>query len=160
MKDIDFYLRKFPNVNVDEKIYLIKGTSNREVSRFIERQPDSVRADYELLCQALEKSFSDSLSLTSLTAAITVRQGWQEPPQQYYHRLLKAYFGCRNEPGMEEDMNFKSLFVQNLHPTTSGQLGVLANPLTSTIQHLRDLASLAFAKQKQALIKPTEPNPF
>ncbi|KAL0149597.1 hypothetical protein M9458_055124, partial [Cirrhinus mrigala] len=30
-------------------------------------------------------------------------------------RLRRAYFGARNEPGMEEDTSFKSLFLQNLH---------------------------------------------
>lgn len=50
-------------------------------------------------------------------------QGRHESSQEYYHRLFKAYFGSKNEPGMKEDVNFKTLFIQNLHPTTSAQLG-------------------------------------
>jgi len=58
-----------------------------------------------------------------------VKQGRTESPQQYH--LLKAYFGSHNEPGMEEELNFKSLFFQNLHPANSHHLGVMANPRTS-----------------------------
>uniref|UniRef100_A0A3B4XT43 Uncharacterized protein n=1 Tax=Seriola lalandi dorsalis TaxID=1841481 RepID=A0A3B4XT43_SERLL len=157
LKDIDFYLRRLPNATADDRMYLIKVTSSHEVSRFIERQPNHVRMNYDLLCHALEQEFSDHTSPAGLTAAITVKQGRQEPPQQYYYRLLQAYFGSRNEQGMEEDLNFKTLFVQNLHPGTSRHLGVLANPCTSTSQRLRELASLGFAKQMQSHTKQAEP---
>uniref|UniRef100_A0A3B4XL16 Uncharacterized protein n=1 Tax=Seriola lalandi dorsalis TaxID=1841481 RepID=A0A3B4XL16_SERLL len=158
LKDIDFYLRKFPNATADDRIYLIKVTSGCQVGRFLERQTDYVRSNYDLLCQALIREFSDPISQTGLTAAMTTKQGRHESPHQYYHRLLLAYFGNRNEPGMEEDLNFKTLFVQNLHPGTSCHLGVMANPYTSTIQQLRELATLGFAKQKQSHSKQSEPN--
>lgn len=87
---------------------------------------------------------------------MAVKQGRQESPQLYYHRLRQAYFGSRNEPEMEEDLNFKSLFIQNLHPTTSHHLGVAACPRSST--NLRELALKGFAKQKQTMTKHTEPN--
>uniref|UniRef100_A0A3B4VL06 Uncharacterized protein n=1 Tax=Seriola dumerili TaxID=41447 RepID=A0A3B4VL06_SERDU len=158
LKDIDFYLRKFPNATADDRIYLIKVTSGCQVGRFLERQTDYVRSNYDLLYQALIREFSDPISQTGLTAAMTTKQGRHESPHQYYHRLLLAYFGNRNEPGMEEDLNFKTLFVQNLHPGTSCHLGVMANPYTSTIQQLRELATLGFAKQKQSHSKQSEPN--
>lgn len=47
----------------------------------------------------------------------------QEKPVAYYHRLRQAYFCQTNSPGMEKEGNLKSLFVQNLHPTTSHHLG-------------------------------------
>ena len=106
LNDIDFYLRRFPNASVHDKFYLIKVTSSREVSRFIERQVDHIRNDYQLLCQTLEREFSDELTQSGLSAAMIVKQGRNELPQQYYYRLLKAYFGFRNEVGMEEDMSF------------------------------------------------------
>ena len=79
-----------------------------------------------------------------------VKQGQNELPQQYYYRLLKAYFGSRNDKGMEEDIHFKSLFIQNLHPVTSHHLGVMANPRTATILQLREWATLSFQKHRQA----------
>lgn len=43
LKDIDFYLQKFSNATVDDRIYLIAVTSSSDVSSFIERQPDYIR---------------------------------------------------------------------------------------------------------------------
>ncbi len=51
-------------------------------------------------------------------------------PQAYYNRLRQAYFGTRNESDMEDELNFKTLFLRNLHPGISHHLGVLACPRT------------------------------
>ena len=151
MNDIDFYLQRFPNPpSVNDKLYLIKVTSSCEVSRFIERQPDHIGNDYQLFRQTLEREFSDELIQSGLSAAMMVKQGWNELPQQYYYCLLKAYFGFRNVVGMEEDMSFKTLFIQNLHPATSYHLGVIANPHTATTQQLCEWATLGFQKHRQA----------
>ncbi|KAK2814209.1 hypothetical protein Q5P01_000704 [Channa striata] len=139
LKDISFYLQRYPQATTTDKIYLIKITSSREVSNFIERQPRAVRDDYD-----------DPVSQTGLDAAMNVKQGRHECPQVYYRRLLRAYFGSKNEPWMEEDLNFKTLFIKNLHPATSTHLGIAANPRNSTSQHLRELASLGFAKHQEA----------
>lgn len=48
-----------------------------------------------------------------------------------------------------EELHFKSLFVQNLHPTTSHHLGVMACPETLTSRQLREMATRGFTKQKQ-----------
>ncbi len=79
-----------------------------------------------------------------------LKQGRQETTQAYYNRLRQAYFGARNEPGMEEDFNFKTLLLQNLHPMVSHHLGVLACPRSMSTQQLRDLARKAYAKQRTA----------
>ncbi len=47
-------------------------------------------------------------------------------------------------------MNFKSLFLRNLHPGVSHHLGVMACPRSMTIQQLRDLTQKAYNKQKLA----------
>lgn len=157
LKDIDYYLRKFPAATVDDKIYLIKVTSSREVSSFIERQPRYVREDYDILCQTLVEEYSDLGSQAGLAAAIAVKQERSEPPQQYYHRLRQAYFGTKNEPEMEEEVNFKCLFIQNLHPTTSHHLGVAACPRTQTSRQLRELATKGFEKQRHTMTRHSEP---
>uniref|UniRef100_A0A3B1KJ75 Retrotransposon gag domain-containing protein n=1 Tax=Astyanax mexicanus TaxID=7994 RepID=A0A3B1KJ75_ASTMX len=158
LRDIDFFLRRFPKATVDDKIYLIKVSSSREVGRFIERQPPQVKRDYPALCKALENEFSNHLVQTGLAAALAIKQSRQETPLQYYHRLRHAYFGYRNEPGMEEEEVFKTLFVRNLHPSTSHSFGVAACPHTLTSRQLRDLALRGFAKFQQNIKKKSESN--
>ncbi|XP_049324760.1 uncharacterized protein LOC125784857 [Astyanax mexicanus] len=158
LRDIDFFLRRFPKATVNDKIYLIKVSSSREVGRFIERQPPQVKRDYPALCKALEDEFSNHLAQTGLAAALAIKQSRQETPLQYYHRLRHAYFGYRNEPGMEEEEVFKTLFVRNLHPSTSHFFGVAACPRTLTSRQLRDLALRGFAKFQQNIKKKSESN--
>ncbi len=47
-------------------------------------------------------------------------------------------------------MNFKSLFLRNLHPGVSHHPGVMACPCSMTIQQLHDLIQKAYNKQKMA----------
>ncbi|KAK2838973.1 hypothetical protein Q7C36_013787 [Tachysurus vachellii] len=49
---------------------------------------------------------------------------------------------------MEEDCNFKTLFLRNLHPAVqvSHHLGVLVCPQEMSIQKLRDLAQKAYTR--------------
>ncbi len=51
---------------------------------------------------------------------------------------------------MEDELNFKTLFLRNLHPGISHHLGVLACPRTMNTQQLRDLVQKAYGKQKMA----------
>lgn len=133
-------------------IYLLKLTSTREVSNFIECQVSSIKADNKKLRQALEEEFSDRLTQTGFGTAMAVKQGCQESPHQYYQRLFQAFFGAQNEAGMEEDLGFKSLFVRNLHPTTSCHLAILADPRTNPIKRLRELARHSQIKQTEAIV--------
>ncbi|KAI2666734.1 Dihydroorotase [Labeo rohita] len=130
------------------RLYLLWITSSPEVRRFLARQPGHIQSDYQQLRQAIIKEFSDPESEHGLIAALDTKQGWYETPRVYYHRLRQAYFGARNEPGMEEDTSFKSLFLQNLHPMVSHHLGILACPHSMPIQQLRDLTHKAFDKHK------------
>ncbi len=83
-------------------------------------------------------------------AALETRQGRHETPQAYYSRLRQAYFGTRNDSDMEDELNFITLFLRNLHPGISHHLGVLACPRTMNTQQLRDLVQKAYYKQKMA----------
>uniref|UniRef100_A0A8C6KNI4 Uncharacterized protein n=1 Tax=Nothobranchius furzeri TaxID=105023 RepID=A0A8C6KNI4_NOTFU len=128
LKDIQFCLRKYPYATVDDKIYLIKMTSSQEV-----------RKDYECLSPVITKEFSAFVSQTGLSLALNVKQAKNE-----------------NDQDMEEDPHFKTLFLQNLHPTTSHYLGVFANPRTALIQSLREWTCWAFQKYQQTKTKQTE----
>ncbi|KAK9980986.1 hypothetical protein ABG768_000560 [Culter alburnus] len=158
LQDIDFLLQNVANVSAWDKLYLLRITSSRDVRSFLDRQPEAVKSDYQLLRQALIKEFSDPESDQGLLAAMDLKQGRLETPQAYYNRIRKAYFGAHNEPGMEEDFNFKTLFLRNLHPAVSHHLGVLACPRSMSIQQLRDLAHKAYSKQR-AISEKTVKNP-
>ncbi|XP_051741577.1 uncharacterized protein LOC127508053 [Ctenopharyngodon idella] len=158
LQDIDFLLQNVANVNAWDRLYLLRITSSRDVRSFLDRQPEAVKSDYQQLRQALIREFSDPESDQGLLAAMDLKQGRLETPQAYYNRIRRAYFGARNEPGMEEDFNFKTLFLRNLHPAVSHHLGVLACPRSMSTQQLRDLAHKAYSKQKAASEK-TVKNP-
>ncbi len=160
LQDIDFHLEMRPNVTDKDRLYLLRTTSSSEVRSFLDRQPAHTKTDYQLLREALIKEFSDPESEQGLVAALETRQGRHEPPQAYYSRLRRAYFGTRNEPDMEDELNFKTLFLRNLHPGVSHHLGVLACPRTMNAQQLRDLAQKAYGKQKMASEKMPKPQPF
>ncbi len=125
LREIDFYLQSRTSVNHQDKLYLLWITCSPEVRRFLARQPGHIQSDYHQLKQAIIKEFSD-LNSHGLVAALAIEQGRHETPQAYYHRLRRAYFGARSEPGMEEDTSFKSLFLRNLHPIVSHHIGIMA----------------------------------
>ncbi len=150
LQDIDFHLEMRPNVTDKDKLYLLRTTSSLEVRSFLDRQPVNTKTDYQRLRKALIKEFADPESDQGLVAALETRQGRHEPPQAYYSRLRQAYFGTRNDSDMEDELNFKTLFLRNLHPGISHHLGVLACPRTMNTQQLRDLVQKAYYKQKMA----------
>ncbi len=150
LQDIDFHLEMRPDVTDKDKLYLLRTTSSPEVCSFLDRQPVNTKTDYQRLQKALIKEFADPESDQGLVAALETRPGRHDTPQAYYSRLRQAYFGTRNESDMEEELNFKTLFLRNLHPGISHHLGVLACPRTMNIQQLRDLVQKAYGKQKMA----------
>ncbi len=150
LQDIDFHLEMRPNVTDKDKLYLLRTTSSPEVRSFLDRQPVNTKTDYQRLRKALIKEFADPESDQGLVAALETRQGHHDTPQAYYSRLRQAYFGTRNDSDMEDELNFKTLFLRNLHPGISHHLGVLACPRTMNTQQLRDLVQKAYYKQKMA----------
>ncbi len=153
LQDIDFYLEMRPHVTDRDRLYLLRATSSSEVRNFLDRQPIRTKSDYQLLREVLIKEFTDPDSENGLLTALETKQGRQEAPQAYYNRLRQAYFDAHNEPDLEEDVNFKSLFLRYLHPGVSHHLGVMACPRSMTIQQLRDLTQKAYNKQKMASMK-------
>ncbi len=132
------------------RLYLLRTTSSSEVRSFLDRQPANTMT--QLLQKALIKEFLSPIkeSEQGLVAALETRQGRHEPPQAYYSRLKRAYFGNCNETDMEDELSFKTLFLRNLHPGISHHLGVFACPQTMNTRQLRDLAQKAYSKQKMA----------
>ncbi len=153
LQDIDFHLEMRPNITDKDKLYLLRTTSSPEVRSFLDRQPVNTKTDYQRLQKALIKEFADPESDQGLVAALETRQGRHETPQAYYSRLRQAYFGTRNESDMEDELNFKTLFLRNLHPGISHHLGVLACPRMMNTQQLQDLVQKAYCKQKMATEK-------
>ncbi len=150
LQDIDFYLEMRPHVTDRDRLYLLRATSSSKERNFLDRQPSRTKLDYQLLREVLIKEFTDPDSEHGLLIALETKQGRQEAPQAYYNRLRQAYFGANNEPDLEEDVNFKSLFLSNLHPGVSHHLGVMACPCSMTIQQLCDLTQKAYNKQRMA----------
>uniref|UniRef100_A0AAV2LQB8 Uncharacterized protein n=1 Tax=Knipowitschia caucasica TaxID=637954 RepID=A0AAV2LQB8_KNICA len=151
LRDVDFHTDRIPSASQGDKIFLIRLTSNREVNDFIERQPKAIQYDYNELCKAILAEYSDYGASGTLTAAMAVKQTHNELADCYYHRLRQAYFGNQNYEGMEEDKNFKALYIQNLHPNLSQLLGVYACPLTQDIRQLKTVVARA---QSKHLLKP------
>ena len=150
LQDIEFHLEMRPHVTDRDRLYIIRATSSPEVRNFLDRQPSQTKSNYQRLREVLIKEFTDPESEHGLLTALETKQGRQETPQAYYNRLRQAYFGAHNKPDLEEDVNFKSLFLKNLHPGVSHHLGVMACPHSMTIQQLRDLTQKAYNKQKMA----------
>ena len=115
------------------------------------RQAPEVLDDYSRLRQALISEYSDPEPIESrIVAAIRVRQGRSEDPRHYYARLRDTFFGLLNEADMEENVDFKSLFINNLHPSTSHYLGISADPKHMSSRELRDMAMKGFNRYKQS----------
>uniref|UniRef100_A0AAV2IYS9 Uncharacterized protein n=1 Tax=Knipowitschia caucasica TaxID=637954 RepID=A0AAV2IYS9_KNICA len=146
LRVVDFHTDRIPHASEDDKIFLIRLTSNGEVNDFIERQPRAIKHDYNELCKAILAEYSDYGASGTLTAAMAVKQAHNELAECYYHRLRQAFFGNRNYEGMEEDTNFRALYLQNLHPNLSQLLGVYACPLTQDIRQLKTLVARAQGK--------------
>uniref|UniRef100_A0AAV2KYW7 Peptidase A2 domain-containing protein n=1 Tax=Knipowitschia caucasica TaxID=637954 RepID=A0AAV2KYW7_KNICA len=146
LRVVDFHADRIPHASQDDKIFLIRLTSNGEVNDFIERQPRAIKHDYNELCKAILAEYSDYGASGTLTAAMAVKQAHNELAECYYHRLRQAFFGNRNYEGMEEETNFRALYLQNLHPNLSQLLGVYACPLTQDIRQLKTLVARAQGK--------------
>ena len=146
LSDVRFFMRRVRNPTMDDIIYVIKASSTRQMSNLLARQPPHVLADFDLLQQAMVMEFSLRSSMDhGLKSALRVKQQEHELPQMYYERLLYSYFGHVNLPGMEEDIDFKTLFLMNLHPSLNKVMGMWADPKRLSIMELRHMVNRGFA---------------
>uniref|UniRef100_A0A8C5I849 Uncharacterized protein n=1 Tax=Gouania willdenowi TaxID=441366 RepID=A0A8C5I849_GOUWI len=151
LNDLKFFLERFPNASSRDKIYVIKASSSKQVSLFIDRQPLDIRDDFEALCKILIEEYCNKNEFeTGYFAAHSITQAANERPGQYYNRLLKVYFGPKNEPMMEEEQFFKELFFKNLHSSTSRHLHAAVDPKKLSSRELRSFASRAFMLNDQS----------
>lgn len=148
LQDLDFYLEVRPHVTDRDRWYLLRSTSSPEVQSFLDRQRAHIKSNYQLLREALIEEFKSSESEHGVFTALETKQGRHETPQAFYHRFRQAYIAAHDDPDLEEDVNFKTLFLRNLHPGLSRHLGILACPRTMSIRQLRDLTHRAYLKQK------------
>ncbi len=139
-----------PNVTDKDKLYLLRTTSSPEIRSFLDRQPANTKTDYQLLQEALIKELADPESEQGLVDALETRQGRHKPPQAYYSRLRWACFGTCNEPDMEDELNFKTLFLRNLHPGISHHSWCSRMPTNNERSAVVRLEQKAYGKQKMA----------
>uniref|UniRef100_A0AAV2JUI4 Uncharacterized protein n=1 Tax=Knipowitschia caucasica TaxID=637954 RepID=A0AAV2JUI4_KNICA len=78
LRIVDFHADRIPHASQDDKIFLIRLTSNGEVNDFIERQPKAIKQDYNELCKAILAEYSDYGASGTLTAAMAVKQAHNE----------------------------------------------------------------------------------
>ncbi|KAI2646010.1 Gag polyprotein [Labeo rohita] len=123
---------------------------NSKESHNIQAHLQDIDFHLEMRSQVTDRDRSSPQVQNFLDGQPKTKQGRQETPQAYYNRLRQAYFGAHNKPDLEEDVNFKSLFIKNLHPGVSRHLGIMACPRSMTIQQLHDLTQKAYNKQKMA----------
>lgn len=77
LQDTDFHLRMLYETNSQDKVYLIRVTSSLEVRSILDRQPEEVMADSQLLREAPTREFADP---KSEQGTMDVKQGKQETP--------------------------------------------------------------------------------
>lgn len=145
LKDVDFALSYLPEATMADKLLLLRKTTARAVHSFMERQSHAISTNYNELCKALiaEYTLYENPSASRLSA-FEIKQGRHESPREYYERLRKMYFAGRDDPRAEEDVMFKSLFVNNLYPTVRKPLSLLVDTDSMSAGELRRLAMQAW----------------
>ena len=140
-------LRFHEPVTVETKIRLLQLTSSRDVASCLRRQPIQTLENWHSVRQAIFEEFGDHQTHSGLISAITVTQHDGEQVRIFYKRLMKAFFGSNNIPGMEEDVNFKTLFLNNLLPSIKRHFPLGINPENLCAAKLRNLAQEAFRRE-------------
>ena len=146
LQDIEHHLTSTfgDNAPVDSAITLIKLTSSRDVYHFVQRQPQDVKAHWPTLRRSILDEFFDARAKSGITAAAAVKQMANENVNQYHRNLRRAYFGTKNEIDMEETLDFKTLFLEHLHPCVKAHFPLHIEPATTKFSQLKALANKAY----------------
>ena len=156
LEDIEYHLAEYGPVDATTKVKLICLTASRDVVSFIRRQSRRVAQDWNALRQAIIDEYADSRSTGSITSAILIHQGHDEQVDSYYTRLRMAFFGYVNTVNMEEDLNFKALFIANLHPSVKKHIPLGTDHRTKRALDLRRLAREAFSREHSSSHEPKD----
>ena len=142
---LTYALERGPELSVADKTHVLRMVSSVDVQNFINRQLPEIQMDFDRLLEAIRNQWPDSPVEAGLGQAMGVKQGRYEHPDSYLQRLREAFFGARNDPGMEEDQHFKALFLLNMHSATRGPMGTMANPRVQRLTELRNHAICAYS---------------
>ena len=151
LQDVEDLLRSAfgADVPVDSMITLIRLTASRDVYQFVQRQPEDIRAQWLTLRKVILNEYFDTKAKSGITAAAKIHHTENENVNVYYRELRRAYFGTRNEVNMEEALDFKTLFLEHLHPCVRAHF-----PLTI------EAANTSFSQLKSMAIKASEVTVF
>uniref|UniRef100_A0AAV2L2S7 Peptidase A2 domain-containing protein n=1 Tax=Knipowitschia caucasica TaxID=637954 RepID=A0AAV2L2S7_KNICA len=111
LRVVDFHADRIPHASQDDKIFLIRLTSNGEVNDFIERQPKAIKQDYNELCKAILAEYSDYGASGTLTAAMAVKQAHNELAECYYHREEQSLLRTLLRKAREKKTDSADVFV-------------------------------------------------
>ncbi len=138
LREVERCLLDLPNPSSREKLKLIWKTTPRSVHIFMETLPPATRDRYSALCQALREEYSPYNDPASATlGAFNIIHKRSEPPREYFRRLRVAYFQGRNAPGLEEEHQFKCLFVNNLHESVRFEVALFCRSGNYPMQEIR-----------------------
>ena len=161
-RELDLNLSDVPNATEREKVKLVLKTSSTAVHKFIHSLPSSVTCNFTELRQALVEEFSSTADeITSIITASQIKHSRRENPKDYFRRLRHVYFQGKNAPGLEENPNFKSLFLRNLHPCIRTHVVLMTQEGKPSMQQIRKMSQVAWetvvtAKATQGATEPVK----
>uniref|UniRef100_W5NNC0 Retrotransposon gag domain-containing protein n=1 Tax=Lepisosteus oculatus TaxID=7918 RepID=W5NNC0_LEPOC len=140
-----------PEASEQEKAILVRKTTSRAVHEWMSRQGPEVCNSFEELCQAMMGEFLAFIDpISAVAAEHHIKHEKAEAPCDYYERLRCTYFTGRNEEGCEENVNFKGLFIANLHPSFRKMIVMHSDAKAMKMSDIRRLAQKAWGAEVSA----------
>lgn len=160
LRELDMRLVDLPHASDRERILFLQKTSSRAVKKFIQTQPRSVQDNYTQLRQAMTEEFSSAVDeIDGIVAALQIKHSRLENPRDFYQRLRHTYFQGRNAPGLEENPQFKSMFLRNLHPSIRVHVALMTLKGIPSMHELRKITIAVWetAVTSKIIARPSEP---